>query len=108
MIVTCHKCGGDLNRIGPNRVQSYCTKCHAGYMRNWRKTHPLTPEQRLKDRARSIAAVYKKRGKIKEAPCEVCGMKAEMHHDDYGKPLSVRWLCRFHHLEHHKAQKAVA
>jgi hypothetical protein len=42
-------------------------------------------------------------GKLVKQPCEVCGeLKAEAHHDDYEKPLDVRWLCRRHHAEHHK------
>jgi hypothetical protein len=42
-----------------------------------------------------------KSGKLKRKPCSVCGKKAEAHHDDYSKPLNVRWLCRTHHIEHH-------
>jgi hypothetical protein len=35
-------------------------------------------------------------------PCEVCGsLTTEAHHDDYSKPLDIRWLCRIHHREHH-------
>jgi hypothetical protein len=48
--------------------------------------------------------VYLKRGKLTRQPCEVCGAVAQMHHDDYSKPLEVRWLCRGHHLEHHRAE----
>jgi ribosomal protein S27AE len=41
-------------------------------------------------------------GIIERKPCEVCGAsKAEAHHDDYSKPLDVRWLCKKHHMEHH-------
>ena len=41
-------------------------------------------------------------GRLIRQPCEVCrAEKVEAHHDDYSKPLDVRWLCRKHHLEHH-------
>ena len=41
-------------------------------------------------------------GRLIRQPCEICGeKKVEAHHDDYSKPLEVRWLCRKHHLEHH-------
>jgi hypothetical protein len=41
-------------------------------------------------------------GRLIREPCEVCGSSAvEAHHDDYSKPLVIRWLCRKHHLEHH-------
>ena len=41
-------------------------------------------------------------GMLVPMPCEVCGeKKVEGHHDDYGAPLSVRWLCKMHHLQAH-------
>jgi len=42
-------------------------------------------------------------GKLIRKPCEVCGSEsAQAHHDDYSKPLDVRWLCTIHHAEWHK------
>lgn len=41
-------------------------------------------------------------GKLVRQPCEICGATpTHAHHDDYGKPLDVRWLCPPHHYEHH-------
>lgn len=68
---------------------------------NRRKYSELQPDARMKSIARSYVKQYIKRGFIKKQPCLVCGEKAEMHHDDYTKPLEVKWLCRDHHLELH-------
>jgi hypothetical protein len=44
-------------------------------------------------------------GKLVRQPCEECYTpNAQAHHDDYTKPLSVRWLCSSHHQRFHKAQ----
>lgn len=44
-----------------------------------------------------------RKGLLKKCACEVCGSKARIHahHDDYSKPLEVRWLCAQHHTEWH-------
>lgn len=46
-------------------------------------------------------------GKLTKQPCEVCNttQNIEAHHDDYGKPLHVRWLCTKHHSEHHRQER---
>lgn len=39
-----------------------------------------------------------KTGKLIKGVCEVCGTpEVHAHHDDYAKPLDVRWLCVKHH-----------
>ncbi len=46
-----------------------------------------------------------RRGKLKPQPCEHCGSPdAQKHHDDYGKPLQVRWLCEDCHMALHAGE----
>ena len=39
--------------------------------------------------------------------CEICKQtaKTQAHHDDYKKPLEVRWFCRSCHFEWHRLNK---
>jgi len=56
-----------------------------------------------KARARSAVSRAIREGKLERKPCEVCGYtKVEGHHDDYARPLEVRWLCRPHHRQVHR------
>lgn len=55
-------------------------------------------------RARTAVGNALRDGRLTREPCEVCASpKSEAHHDDYSKPLTVRWLCRVHHEAHHHA-----
>lgn len=58
--------------------------------------------------ARRAVVEALKSGRMTKGPCERCGTsdRVEGHHDDYSKQLSVRWLCRAHHLEVHTELRA--
>lgn len=101
MSLTCCRCTET-----PRLNQRLCKECHAANMREWRKTHPLTASQRLKDICRSYSRVLVKRGKLDRSPCRHCGSeKSEMHHSDYRDPRTVEWLCRECHLTFHVENK---
>lgn len=53
--------------------------------------------------ARDVIRNEVKRGRLQRGPCETCGKKrAHGHHDDYDRPLEVRWLCPTHHRYWHE------
>ena len=60
-----------------------------------------------KQSARRIVRNRVYRGTLEKKPCEVCGrVDSQAHHDDYSKPLAIRWLCSTHHAMVHNILKA--
>lgn len=59
-----------------------------------------------KVRSRANVAYHVGQGHVEKQPCYVCGDNdAEAHHEDYGKPLDIQWLCKNHHNELHRKGK---
>lgn len=80
------------------------------YQRAYRRTPSGRAAFARSDRSRdplkvaARKAVYHavRTGKLVRGPCEACGAgSAHAHHDDYTKPLVVRWLCHGCHVQHH-------
>lgn len=66
------------------------------YLKEFREKYPK------KYKAHNAVNNAIKRGLLFSQPCEVCGNpNTHGHHDDYAKPLNVRWLCAEHHKEWH-------
>jgi hypothetical protein len=69
-------------------------------LERWTNNHP---HKRAAHQAVSNAI---RCGKLVKQPCEKCGaLKVQAHHDDYSKPLDVRWLCIPHHNQHHVRER---
>lgn len=67
-----------------------------GYLKEWRAKYPK------KYKAHSIVNYNMRNGNLHKEPCEICGEENSVaHHDDYAKPLNVRWLCQAHHKQWH-------
>jgi hypothetical protein len=61
------------------------------------------PTERMMANVRLATNAAIRSGKLVRGLCEVCGAaKPEAHHDDYSKPLDVRWLCSKHHKQLHR------
>jgi hypothetical protein len=68
----------------------------------WRKDNPEGY------RAHTAVEYALRTGRLVKGPCEVCGdPKVHGHHDDYSKPLDVRWLCALHHHRFHAEEEVV-
>lgn len=71
-------------------------KMKSEHNKKQREKHPHKEKARKKLRSEIRA------GRIQRQCCDVCGeQKTHAHHDDYSKPLCVRWLCVKHHNELH-------
>lgn len=124
----CKDCScADVRRNRAKRLEHYRqydrkrggTKQHQQQNREYAQTK--RGREALKKAQRNYVARYPERitatrltynaiksGRLVPQPCEVCGNeRVDAHHDDYNKPLSVRWLCRKHHSEHHKKMRMI-
>ncbi len=87
---------------------------HKETIKRWRKNNPDMVREELrrwcranpeKKRAYNELIHHKTRkGLLVPVTCSSCGLickKLQAHHDDYSKPLEVRWVCHSCHLKIH-------
>lgn len=124
----CSTCNAALPNDAFYARQRKCKECtkatvRANYRRNreyfvaYDKRREKTPERRAfksaaqrlyrernpqKRAARVIVSNAIRDGRLLRQPCEGCGSeKVHAHHEDYTKPLDVRWLCKDCHWHEH-------
>lgn len=89
---------GDPKRVA---ARSAYTKTEAGKAANSKASKVYRDKFPTKYKAHNMVNNAIRDGKLFSEPCELCGEKAHAHHDDYAKPLNVRWLCPDHHKQWH-------
>jgi hypothetical protein len=93
--------------MNPERVaaRERYIKTESGKAAKKRATKKWVEKSTIKRAAHILIGNRLRDGKITKQPCEVCGStyRIHAHHDDYAKPLDVRWLCSAHHSQWHKA-----
>ena len=95
------------HRMAKNKAYAQSEKgklAHKKALENYKKKYPLAYA------AKFITGHAVRDGKlVRPRHCSECGSthKIEGHHDDYTKPLEVRWLCEKCHKKWHKYNKPI-
>lgn len=126
----CAVCGGPLlTTVARLTKPDYtCLHCARAALLRWRqhnrahateymRAYLSDPAKRRKKNAQHKRYVHENRDKINarikvrralrsgrlvKLPCAVCGAaESWAHHEDYGQPLIVTWLCRQCHFDRH-------
>lgn len=113
-----------MSSVHADGLQTQCKRCMKRHRRQWRRANPdkaraeerRRPPRSKKDspeqqRARNLLGRAVRRGDVvRPEICEDCGERRKIHghHDDYSRPLDVRWLCARCHGALHAALRAAA
>ena len=103
-------------KSGRKSVRHMCRACNTDRHKKYRATekgmknvreavYRSIEKYKEKQKAREVLNYAVKSGKVEKATnCEVCKEEKRLHghHDDYSKPLEVRWVCRSCHADIHK------
>lgn len=122
----CRSCGEPMVVARPSLFK--CQSCERERLRSYRAENvdrlnarqrelAKRPEARAKmnARARSLRKIKDQKvmarkavtnaiesGRLVQQPCVRCGQSpTDAHHEDYGRPLDVTWLCRSCHRSRH-------
>jgi len=122
----CPDCFKAYNEANRPKIQAYFKKLHLerrndpAYRAIVRKAGQRfdakqgpDSDWRIRHRATAKVAYALRMGRLERGPCERCGaihgidgVEIEGHHDDYSKPLEVRWLCKMPcHIDHHREMR---
>jgi predicted nucleic acid-binding Zn-ribbon protein len=72
------------------------------------KRYQHDPAMRARHEARWAVRRAVAAGRLHRKPCERCGgLVVHGHHDDYTKPLDVRWLCPACHRDWHRNNQPI-
>lgn len=89
----------------PHRVKARAdyAKTEAGKEAITRGKKKYTEKYPIKRKAINMVNNAVRDGRLFRESCETCGSNKNVHahHDDYAKPLNVRWLCAAHHRAWH-------
>lgn len=117
----CSKCNME-KELSDFRECNVCKTCYNRRVELWKKANgynkkimksrtiinrksqkKYAEKNMIKVTCRYICRQAVKKWELIKLPCEVCNSinRIEAHHEDYSKPLDVKWLCKKHHVELH-------
>lgn len=102
----CKECNkADVRKNRADRIEyyrEYDRKRGSRQDQEYRERYRLAFPKKY--RAQSMVGNAVRDGKLFREPCYVCGREdtVHAHHDDYSRPLNVRWLCAAHHKQWHQ------
>jgi len=112
----CIQCGKVLHR----KSEYFCSKTCAGIYNKieGRDKIPFLSKRKIRKlklekdpwiarrrKTRQKTKLLIKDGRIKPRNCNICGSKKTIiHHEDYGNPFDIVWLCEEHHKAYHQGK----